>query len=211
MITRLPAVTPAVGDRRSNAGADHPMRRATRAIAFEPGGWTPGLVDEVRSLFDSLAQEWPTRHGAETTAVVVDALGRGGPVGAGTWLELGSGTGLVTPALLGRTRRVLAVDLSLPMLLGAPADVGLRVCADGARLPVADGSVDVAVLANAFLFPAEVRRVLAPGGTLVWSNTFGDGTPIHLPVDDVVAALGDGWDAVASTHAHGSWAVARHR
>ena len=204
---QLPAIVAPAGERPSNAPADHPMRIATRRIAFDPDGWTPALAAEIEALFDGLAPEWHTRHPAQTTAVVVDALERGGPVPAGTWLELGSGSGLLTPALVGRARRVLAVDLSLAMLRRAPAGVGIRVQADGARLPVPDGSVDVLVLANTFLFPAEARRVVGAGGFVVWANAYGEGTPIHLPAGDVERALGAGWSGVASTVGHGSWAV----
>ena len=45
------------------------------------------------------------------------------------------------------------------------------------------------MLVNCFLFPDEVDRVLAPDGVVVWVNSSGAETPIHLPSDDVVAAL----------------------
>ena len=48
-------------------------------------------------------------------------------------------------------------------------------------LPVADAPLDVVLMINMFLFPAEVDRVLPPGGHVVWVNTLGDQTPIHLP------------------------------
>jgi hypothetical protein len=54
-----------------------------------------------------------------------------------------------------------------------------------------------------------VARVLAPDGCLVWVNTSGEQTPIYLPADDVVAALGDGWTGVASEAGTGTWCVAR--
>ena len=57
--------------------------------------------------------------------------------------------------------------------------------ADGARLPLADGAADAVVLVNCFLFPAEVDRVLAPDGVVVWVNSSGGETPIHLPPEDV--------------------------
>ena len=52
---------------------------------------------------------------------------------------------------------------------------------------------------NCFLFPAEVDRVLAPDGVVVWVNSSGAETPIHLPPDDVVAALPGGGTGVQST------------
>ena len=44
--------------------------------------------------------------------------------------------------------------------MAAPAH---RIQADGAQLPLRDGSTSAVVLVNAFLFPAEVDRVLSRG------------------------------------------------
>ena len=59
------------------------------------------------------------------------------------------------------------------------------------------------------LFPAEVDRVLAPDGAVVWVNTFGEETPIHLAPDDVIAALPGRWTAVAGRAGTGLCGVAR--
>ena len=84
-----------------------------------------------------------------------------------------------------------------------------RLRADGATLPVPTGSIDVLVAINAFLFPTEAARVVSPDGALLWVNTSGAHTPIHLPVEDVLAAMGSGWHAVASEAGWGTWAVLR--
>jgi SAM-dependent methyltransferase len=208
MIEHLVQVVPAATAPTSRAGPDHPMRRVTRQIAFEPGGWTPERAAEVTVLFDGLASEWHTRAAEPRVEVVADALARGGPIHGGTWLELGSGTGLLTPWLAARCERLLAVDLAAEMLRRAPADAGGRVRADGAALPVPDGSIDALVLVNAFLFPVEARRVLAPAGVLVWVNTAGAGTPIYLAAADVLVAMGEeGWTGRASEAALGTWVV----
>lgn len=127
----------------------------------------------------------------------------------GTWLELGSGTGLITSLLAEVADLVLSVDLSEQMLLLAPSEVAPRLRADGADLPVPNGSVNVLVAINAFLFPSEARRVIAPDGALVWVNTSGTATPIHLPAEDVLPAMGSGWRAVASDAGWGTWTVLR--
>jgi SAM-dependent methyltransferase len=96
-------------------------------------------------------------------------------------LELGVGTGRIALPLHRRGRRVVGVDLSLPMLdryrakaaaLGLPPPVVLR--ADAARLPFRDACVDAVLEVHVLhLVPAwpealaEVRRVLAPGGTVL--------------------------------------------
>jgi hypothetical protein len=51
--------------------------------------------------------------------------------------------------------------------------------------------------------------VLAPPGALVWVNTLGPNTPIHLTAEEVDAALGGSWDIVASEAGWGTWCVAR--
>lgn len=111
----------------------------------------------------------------------MDALSRGlgtidSPVGIA--VEVGSGIGTYSNLLAERFARVVAIDLSLEMLKSAPIGPVLRVQADGAKLPVGDSSAAAIVLINAFLFPAEVERVLSPEGALVWVNSSGEQTPI---------------------------------
>jgi hypothetical protein len=50
-------------------------------------------------------------------------------------------------------------------------------------------------------------RVLSPRGALVWVNTAGALTPIHLSAAEVVDAMPGDWDAVASDAGWGTWAV----
>jgi malonyl-CoA O-methyltransferase len=98
-------------------------------------------------------------------------------------LDAGAGTGLGSRALKRRypTARVLAVDSASGMLGAAGAGGSWwrpvsRICADAARLPLADASVDL-IFSN-FMLPwsdpgrvfAEFRRVLAPRGFLTFST-----------------------------------------
>jgi SAM-dependent methyltransferase len=202
-VVEPPAERPKVGN------ADHPMRRATRSIAFDPGYWTADRAATVADVFDGLAPDWDRRYtGDEMHRPLLDALSRGGAL-AGPCVEVGAGTGLATPLLLDRFGSVVAVDLAAEMLARFGAPAAARVRADGARLPVRSGSVGVLVLVNAFLFPDEVERIVRPDGAVVWVNTLAEDTPIHLPADDVVAALPGRWEARASEAGWGSWAVAR--
>ncbi|HEY5663764.1 MAG TPA: class I SAM-dependent methyltransferase [Ilumatobacter sp.] len=191
------------------AGADHPMRRLTRATALgEP--WTPDDAERVAVVFDGLAATWSERHVDPTKAApVLDAIERGGPPLDARWIELGSGTGAGARILHGRVRQQVSVDLSAQMLAHAPTDLAPRVQADSSCLPFADDTADVVLLINMLLFPAEVDRVLRPGGHLVWVNTLGDQTPIHLPPADVAAALPGDWTGVAARAGCGLWAVLR--
>ena len=95
------------------------------------------------------------------------------------------------------------------MLRVSPPDPASKVQADAAALPVAASSVDAVVLVNMLLFPAEVERVLKPDGALVWVNTSGDRTPIHLSAEEVDEAMPGEWNGLASEAAWGTWAVLR--
>jgi SAM-dependent methyltransferase len=188
--------------------AAHPMRAVTRQIAFEPGGWTAERRGKVAELFDGLAPGWHSHlHDPQRSAPLEDAYARGDIPRGGRCLEVGSGDGQNTAYLASHHDVVLAADLSIEMLVRAPADVGARVRADAGSMPLRAGTVDTAVLVNAFLFPHELDRLLAADGTLVWVNTAGDLTPIHLTTDDVVRALPGTWDGVESAAGWGTWAV----
>lgn len=187
---------------------EHPIRRLTREVAFDPEAWTAVRAADLGAMFDQLAPEWHTRAGSERLLPLLDALDRGGPFADGLAVELGSGTGLATTAIAKRFPRLIAVDLSMEMLRLAPAMVP-RVRADASALPFADASATTIMLVNMLLFPAEVDRVLAPDGALVWVNTFGSHTPIHLSSSEIDAALPGKWEIIASEAGWGTWCVAR--
>ncbi len=189
------------------------MRMATRrAAGLRADGWTSELRKHVEGYFDGLAGEWHTRTSPQRTAVVMDALVRGlGPIDspAGLAVEVGSGIGTYSNLLAERFATVLAVDLSLAMLQLAPIGPAHRAQADGSTLPVGDSSAAAIVLINAFLFPAEVERVLSRYGALVWVNSSGEHTPIYLPVDDLVAARPGEGTGTSSRAGEGHWCVLR--
>ena len=105
------------------------------------------------------------------------------PATAARVLDLGAGTGKLTALLLDRGLQVTAVEPSPQMLaelereLGARA--GLRAQAGSAEtIPLADGSVDAVLVAQAWHWVdplravPEVARVLVPGGRLglLWNR-----------------------------------------
>lgn len=208
MITDLPP-HPDARDPERFAGPDHPMRMLTRTIALgEP--WTRADAVRVSGIFDGLAPAWSSEHvDPVKSSVVLDALDRGTPPLDGRWLELGSGTGAGTRVLDGRVREQISVDLSAGMLAEAPSDMAPRVRADSSLLPFPDAQFDAVLMINMLLFPTEVDRVLRPGGAVVWVNTLGDQTPIHLPPADVARALPGDWVGVASRAGTGIWTVLR--
>lgn len=223
MLRQLPRAVPARPGRPELDPDPPPIRAVARQVAFEPGGWTPERAARVAALFDELAPAWVARvtglsgepepgdhdqRPAIWLEAVDDALARGGPFPGGRCLEVGSGTGLFSTRLATTFSPLVSIDLSAGMLDLAPPDI-MRVRADGSSLPVPDGRASVVALINMFLFPAEVDRVLARRGVLVWVNTLGDATPIHLPATDVAAALPGDWDGVAADAGWGTWATFR--
>ncbi len=102
---------------------------------------------------------------------------------------------------------LVALDLSSEMLANAPGDLAPRVRGDASRLPFPDRTFDAVLMVNMLLFPAEVNRVLAAGGAILWVNTLGDQTPIHLPADDVVSALPGSWTGCTAAAGTGFWAA----
>lgn len=211
LIEFLERIIPSQPDRPEVGGPDHPMRKVTRDVAFEHDGWTPERAAKVAELFDTMASGWSERTSIERQEPLCDALARGGfaDTTAGTCLEIGSGTGSSTGDLARRFERVLCIDLSREMLRHAAPAPGARINADAVRLPIADARASCVVLVNALLFPAEVSRVLDPDGAVVWVNSLGDKTPIHLSAEDVEKALPGTWQAVASEAGWGTWCVLR--
>lgn len=185
------------------------MRNVTRQIAFEPGGWTPERKAKVAALFDDLAAGWNDRFTSEESwNPLDDAFARGGAL-QGPFLEVGAGTGLATTRLAQHVGEVVAIDVAAEMLRRFVEPRGNPLLADAGCLPIANHSVATIVAVNAFLFPAEYDRVLRPDGAILWINSLAEDTPIHLCVDDVVAALPGTWDAVTSEAGWGLWAVLR--
>ena len=185
-------------------GSVSPMREVTETVAFD-AAWDFSRREKVRELFDGMAAEWSSRATPEREASILDALDRGELAGDRV-IELGSGTGLGTGHLIERFDVVVALDLSMAMLHHQP-DLAPKVQADASVLPFRDDAADLLVLVNMLLFPAEVDRVLRPGGGLLWINTLGHETPIHLSPEAVVDALPGSWTATAGRAGSGLWAA----
>ena len=208
-VEHLEVVIPVRLERDAGSRDDHPMRRVTREVAFDPASWTEERRAFVADIFDGEAPNWHTREVPGRYDALDDALDRGGVPTNGPALELGSGTGLSTPLLRERFPGLLAGDLAIEMLRLAPPDAAPRLQCDSTQLPFADGALQAVLAINMLLFPNEIDRVLAPDGVLVWVNTSGAQTPIYLPADDVIAAMGEGWAGTASEAGTGTWCVAR--
>jgi SAM-dependent methyltransferase len=186
------------------------MRELTRAIAMDAHAWTAEQAAQMSALFDAAAAGWRDRDVPERHDALADALARGGPFPNGWCVEVGSGTGNATTDLQRAFRDVVSLDLSLEMLRLA-AVRGIQMQSDGSALPLRTGSASVVALINMFVFPAEVSRVLAGDGVLLWVSTNGDQTPIYLPPADVLRALPGAWEGVTAEAGWGTWLTARRR
>jgi SAM-dependent methyltransferase len=207
-LVELPRVVSDQPGRPEWGEAARPMRELTRSIAFDAETWTPDRAAQIASLFDSLASGWRERDVPERHEALVDALGRGGSFPRGWCVEVGSGTGNATVDLRAAFHDVVSVELSAEMLRLSSV-TGRQIQADAARLPLRTGSAAVVALINMFLFPAEIARVLAEDGVLLWVSTNGDETPIFLPPTEVLNALPGTWTGITSEAGWGTWLTAR--
>lgn len=211
MIKVLPRVVPAAPDRPYRDGARDTQRRS-RSIAADPGVWSASWARQAVDRYTELAGVWNGERGGYRSVPLRDALARGGPMPAGRCVEVGCGTGLLTPLLSAVWQRVVCLDLTPAMLRRSSAP--WRVLADASRLPLPDGAAAAVVLGDVPLFAGEVVRVLAPGGVVIWCNALGEDAPHHVPVPLVLAALeracgGVAWSAVTAGAGWGLWAVLR--
>jgi SAM-dependent methyltransferase len=211
VIETLPRVVPAEPGKpvRPEAAA---AQRNSREIAENPAVWSGDSAREVVRRYTELASGWDDERGGYRPVPLADALDRGGPLPAGLCVEAGAGTGLLTPLLAAVWPRVVSLDLTPEMIRRSGA--AWRLIGDAARLPLPDASASAVVLADVPLFAAEVVRVLAPDGVVVWSNALGTGAPHHVPISTVVGALDAAagarpFHAVTSEAGWGLWAVLR--
>jgi SAM-dependent methyltransferase len=207
-MVELPRVISDRPGRRVWGDAARPMQELTQAIAADHGSWTPERAAQIAAFFDSQASGWHDRDVPERHDALMDALARGGPFPVGWCLEVGSGTGNATPDLRTAFDDVVSLDLSREMLRLASFPVR-QIRSDACALPLRTGSAAVVALVNMFLFPAEIARVLADDGALLWVSTNGEETPIYLPPADVLRALPGTWEGITAEAGWGTWLTAR--
>ena len=163
-------------------------RLATNAVLAKPQLWR--LVRApMRRQFQGLAGEWDTILGPdhlETYVAALEALAAA-PRRA---LDVGTGTGAGAFAIARHfpDAEVVGLDLAPGMVEEArrktPAELADRVSfevGDASKFPFPDGSFDLVGHANMIPFFDEVARVIAPGGSVVFSFSGGPQTPIYVP------------------------------
>jgi len=133
-----------------------------RASSFGPAA---ELYDRVRPSYPLPALQWALT-----------------PLGPGTWRigDIGAGTGIMTRLILGAGHEAVAVEPD-PLMRRRLADTtpaALAVEGSAESMPLADGSLDGAVAAQAYHWfdrdraHAELARVIRPGGMFaaIWND-----------------------------------------
>ena len=165
------------------------LQALSRRVAFAPGTWSAQDRLRVQAIFDERAPNWFKMASPAYLSVLGDALARGGVARGGRCLEIGSGTGLQTPALARHFDHVVSIDISPEMSARTGRSLSLPVLCDAAELSFAKASFDALVLVNMFVFPAEYLRVLRDQGAVVLASSLRGQTPIYLAPADLLASL----------------------
>jgi len=207
----LPRVIATPEGKPKRPGAIDTQLRALQ-IARDPSSWDDQEASATAVRFDDLAAVWDAERASYRPAPLADALARGGPWPVGQCIEIGSGTGVLTPLVSAQWKDTVCVDISAAML--ARSRWRARVQADGARLPFRTASAAAVVIGDAPLFAHEVTRVLDGSGVMIWVNALGSDAPYYLPTSEITLALeratAGSWSSVESQALWGSWAVLRH-
>lgn len=144
---------------------------------------------DVQAFFGRHAADYAQSEGHRSGADLAMLVAALMPVQGRDCLDVATGTGFTAVALAQAGGRVVAVDLTAPMLaeterLAAEAGTAVRVVrGDAAKLPFADASFDRLSCRRAAhhfddvpAFLAEARRVLRPGGRLAIADMAPDAT-----------------------------------
>ncbi|MDC3378770.1 class I SAM-dependent methyltransferase [Planctomycetota bacterium] len=153
---------------------------------------------QLRRAYDKDAADYDARFSAFQAPKYEAVLERFTPLPAARLLDLGAGTGMFLSRLGSRPGLSVALDVSLGMLRRCTAPCS-RVHATLLQLPFADERFDAVVAFTSLLVPPdlallaflEIRRVLAPGGTLALT-LLPDTAHAGLPDDLRAAGLAPG-------------------
>jgi ubiquinone/menaquinone biosynthesis C-methylase UbiE len=137
----------------------------------------------VTRFWNRMAASWDANESPNRTQSLLAAVEHVGE--PKRVLEIGTGTGSGAAVLKARfpNAEITAVDLSPEMVRIAMAKVdGVTFePADASRLPFPDNSFDLVTQNNVPVYFNEIARVVAPGGRILITSTFGPATPYYTP------------------------------
>lgn len=191
-------------------GADHVSRQLLARLLDADPRDDETAVHALRQEYDRQAADWDAWTGQQSDYArpLEDLLGRRPQVVAAddVVLEVGVGTSSTMARSRVPCRSLVVLDISWEMVRRVDRALP-RVQADVRHLPLRRAAVDVVVGLNAVPCWTEFRRVLRPGGRLLWLSSFGLDTPIVVPPDQVAEGLAEARITWARA-GHGFWLVA---
>ena len=175
---------------------------AGRAVAGQEAVMSPA-DPATRSVFDVAAAEYDAARPSYPPALFHEIERRAGPLAWPARLDWGAGTGISSRQLAERGAAVVSLDIGEQMLRRAQARSPESACvlADGNRMPIRSGSVDLVTFAQSWhwfdhrVAAAEIARVLKPGGYWAawWNRARGDGEPWFEEYQKLVASSCPGY------------------
>jgi SAM-dependent methyltransferase len=189
-------------------------RTLSGIVAYAPWLWG-AIRGPVQRFWNRMAGGWDANESPNRTQALLAALGSVGE--PRRILEIGTGTGSGAAILKAQfpSAEITGVDLSPEMIRIATAKVdGVTFePADASRLPFPDASFDLLTQNNVPVYFNEIARVLAPGGRVLITSTFGPATPYYTPHKVLTKRFGKlGFDGMRSEQAPpGDWFLALKR
>lgn len=159
------------------------LGRTLSAIGARAPWLWPVLRTPVQRFWNRAAATWDANESPERLRALRAAIDGLEP--PRRVLEIGTGTGSGAAVMKGKwpDADITGVDLSPEMVRIATAKVqGVSFePADASRLPFGDATFDLVAQNNVPVYFDEIARVLAPGGAVLITSTFGPATPYYTP------------------------------
>ncbi len=156
------------------------------------------------SVFDQAASHYDAARPSYPAALFDELESRTGSLARRLVLDWGAGTGIASRQLAERGAAVVSLDIGEQMLRRALARAPQSACvlADGNRMPVRSGSVDLTTFAQSWhwfdreLAAAEAARVLRPGGFWAawWNRAHADGEAWFDDYQQLVSSACSGYN-----------------
>ena len=156
------------------------------------------------SVFDQAASHYDAARPSYPAALFDELESRTGSLAGRLVLDWGAGTGIASRQLAERGAAVVSLDIGEQMLRRALARAPQSACvlADGNRMPVRSGSVDLTTFAQSWhwfdreLAAAEAARVLRPGGFWAawWNRAHADGEAWFDDYQQLVSSACSGYN-----------------